>query len=77
MREDIPCPVGAHYSQRHRGGELTMPKRNRQAMNPAANAAATQTNTTTEFATETNVAEVRRQNQQSAARAAQRNNPTE
>ncbi|MGE5702525.1 MAG: gamma-type small acid-soluble spore protein [Clostridia bacterium] len=33
--------------------------------------------TATEFASETNVAEVRRQNQQSASRAAQQNNPTE
>jgi small acid-soluble spore protein E (minor gamma-type SASP) len=56
---------------------LTMPKRNKQAMNPAANAAATQANTTTEFASETNVAEVRRQNQQSASRASQSSNPTE
>jgi len=61
---------------------VTMAKRNRQAgMNTAgvtaANAA--EYNTNAEFATETNVAEVRRQNQQSANRAAQQaqqNNPT-
>lgn len=56
-----------------------MPKRNKQAMTPAAGAAAANQaqNTATEFAAETNVAEVRRQNQQSAARAAQRTNVTE
>jgi len=54
----------------------TMAKRNRaNAANPAANAAAQQ-NTATEFASETNVAQVRRQNQQSANRANQTNNPT-
>jgi small acid-soluble spore protein E (minor gamma-type SASP) len=56
-----------------------MAKRNRQeGTNAAANAAqnaATQ-NAATEFAAETNVSEVRRQNQQSAARASQQNNPT-
>ncbi len=56
-----------------------MAKRNNRAnvagANAAANAAAQQ-NTATEFAAETNVAEVRRQNQQSANRAAQQNNPT-
>lgn len=51
-----------------------MAKRNNKA-NAAANAAAQQ-NTATEFASETNVAQVRRQNQQSANRAAQQNNPT-
>jgi small acid-soluble spore protein E (minor gamma-type SASP) len=55
---------------------VTMAKqRNKQeGMNAAANAASQ--NTATEFAAETNVAEVRRQNQQSAARANQQNNPT-
>lgn len=57
-----------------------MTKRNQ--MNPAAtpaNAAARNANqtTTTEFASETNVAQVRKQNQQSAARAQQQNNVTE
>jgi len=54
-------------------------QQNQQNMNPARTAAATPAapNTATEFAAETNVAEVRRQNQQSAANAAQRNNPTE
>jgi small acid-soluble spore protein E (minor gamma-type SASP) len=54
-----------------------MPKQNKQAGMKAAAQAATQ-NTATEFAAETNVAEVRRQNQQSAAQAAQKaGNPTE
>ncbi len=54
-----------------------MAKRNRANANAnaAANAAAQQ-NTVTEFASETNVAQVRRQNQQSANRANQQNNPT-
>jgi small acid-soluble spore protein E (minor gamma-type SASP) len=55
-----------------------MPKQNKQqaGMNPAAQAAAQ--NTATEFASETNAAEVRRQNQQSAAKAAQKaGNPTQ
>ncbi len=52
-----------------------MPKRNQQ---PAGMNRSQQTaNTATEFASETNVAEVRKQNQQSAARASQQNNPTE
>ncbi|MBO8164048.1 MAG: gamma-type small acid-soluble spore protein [Brevibacillus sp.] len=57
-----------------------MAKRNQQPQNPAAaNAARAQeaANTATEFAAETNAAEVRRQNQQSAARAAAKNNATE
>ncbi|RNB91485.1 gamma-type small acid-soluble spore protein [Brevibacillus fluminis] len=48
-----------------------MAKRNKTAgMTPAAQQAQAQ-NTATEFASETNAAEVRSQNQQSAARAAQ------
>ncbi|GED30446.1 MULTISPECIES: gamma-type small acid-soluble spore protein [Brevibacillus] len=48
-----------------------MPKQNKQAgMNQAKNAQAAQ-NTATEFASETNVSEVRRQNQQSAAKSGQ------
>ncbi|MFY0546241.1 gamma-type small acid-soluble spore protein [Brevibacillus sp. H7] len=56
-----------------------MPKQNKPAMTPAANAAAAAQaqNTATEFASETNAAEVRRQNQQSAAKAGQRMTPTE
>jgi small acid-soluble spore protein E (minor gamma-type SASP) len=56
-----------------------MAKNNKQAgTNAAANAAANaaQQNTATEFASETNVAEVRAKNQKSAARSAQQNNPT-
>lgn len=52
-----------------------MAKRNKMQPNQAARMQ-TQANTT-EFASETNVAQVRRQNQQSAARAQQQNNPTE
>jgi small acid-soluble spore protein E (minor gamma-type SASP) len=49
----------------------TMPKQNKQAgMNQAKNAQTAQ-NTATEFASETNVSEVRRQNQQSAAKSGQ------
>lgn len=56
-----------------------MPKRNKQTgMNAtgvtAANANAQNQTTATEFASETNVAEARRQNQKSGANAAQ-NNP--
>ncbi len=53
-----------------------MAKRNQTTpANPAARAA--NQNAATEFASETNAAQVRRQNQQSAARAQQQNNPTE
>ncbi|GAA4724934.1 gamma-type small acid-soluble spore protein [Brevibacillus fulvus] len=56
-----------------------MAKRNKVATPAAATPAAVNPNaaantTTTEFASETNVTEVRRQNQQSAAKAAQKNN---
>lgn len=57
-----------------------MPKRNNignAGVNATARAAQQNKNTATEFASETNVAEVRRQNQQSATRAAQQNTPTE
>ncbi|MEJ8548203.1 gamma-type small acid-soluble spore protein [Brevibacillus borstelensis] len=55
-----------------------MPKQNKQAGMNQALRNQTAANTTTEFASETNVSEVRRQNQQSAANAAQRaQQPTE
>ncbi len=49
----------------------TMPKQNKQAGMNKANQAAQAQNTATEFASETNVAEVRRQNQQSAQKSGQ------
>ncbi|MED1722347.1 gamma-type small acid-soluble spore protein [Brevibacillus parabrevis] len=48
-----------------------MPKQNKQAEMNKANQAAQAQNTATEFASETNVAEVRRQNQQSAQKSGQ------
>lgn len=51
-------------------------KNKQQGLNNAARAAAQQ-NTATEFASETNVAQVQNQNQASAARAAQQNTATE
>lgn len=61
-----------HYDQQ--GGDYFMAKREK---NPQATPTAA--NTATEFASETNAAEVRRQNQASANQAATqtKNNPTE
>ncbi|MDC0765138.1 MULTISPECIES: gamma-type small acid-soluble spore protein [Brevibacillus] len=54
-----------------------MPKQNKQAGMGKANQASQAANTATEFASETNAAEVRSQNQQSAQRAASQGAATE